>query len=40
MKILTMILIGFVAWYVLQVIADWKSSARPVNPASSPSSPS
>ena len=24
MKILTMILIGFVVWYVLQVIADWK----------------
>ena len=32
MKILTMILIGFVAWYVLQVIADWKIFSKAGKP--------
>ncbi len=32
MKILTMILIGFVAWYVLQVVADWKIFSKAGKP--------
>ena len=32
MKILTMILIGFVVWYVLQVVADWKIFSKAGKP--------
>ena len=32
MKILTMILIGFVVWYILQVVADWKIFSKAGKP--------